>query len=131
MKKHFYTIGEVSNLLDLRPSVIRFWETEFSFIRPRREERRIRKYDEPTIQMLKRIKDMLYNQRFTIEGARQKLKAERRSARKGEPVSETIESPVPKQTAPIADNTAKQLLGELREKLLSIKIQCEQLKRNT
>lgn len=130
MKKHFYTIGEVSNLLDLRPSVIRFWETEFSFLRPRREERRIRKYDQDTILLLQRIKDMLYNQRFTIEGARQKLKAERRAVRKGEAITEPVEA-ISKPAHPIANDSTRMLLIELRERLLSIKTQCESLKRKS
>ncbi|MDZ4181742.1 MAG: MerR family transcriptional regulator [Candidatus Cloacimonadaceae bacterium] len=130
MKKHFYTIGEVSNLLDLRPSVIRFWETEFSFLRPRREERRIRKYDQDAILLLQRIKDMLYNQRFTIEGARQKLKAERRAARKGEAINEPVES-ISKPAQTIANDSARLLLIELRERLMSIKTQCESLKRKS
>ena len=81
MKKHYYTIGEVGNLLDLKPYVIRYWETEFYQLRPRKDEGRIRKYSEENILLLKKIKEMLYVQKFTIEGARQKLKADRKSNR--------------------------------------------------
>ncbi|MDD4310559.1 MAG: MerR family transcriptional regulator [Candidatus Cloacimonetes bacterium] len=77
MKKYYYTIGEVSNLLGVKAHVIRFWEGEFAALRPKKGEGRIRKYSEHHIELLKKIQDLLYNQRFTIEGARQKLKQER------------------------------------------------------
>lgn len=74
--KYYYTIGEVSNLIDVKPYVIRYWETEFSQLRPRKGKGRIRKYNDEQILLLKKIKNMLYEQRFTIEGARQRLKHE-------------------------------------------------------
>ncbi len=77
--KYYYSIGEVSNLIGVKPYVIRYWETEFKQLKPRKEEGRIRKYNDDQILLLKKIKYMLYDQRFTIEGARQKLKAERNS----------------------------------------------------
>lgn len=77
MKKYYYTIGEVSNLIDVKPHVIRYWESEFSALRPKKGDGHIRKYNEEHILLLKKIKYMLYTQRFTIEGARQKLKNER------------------------------------------------------
>ena len=84
MNKHYYTIGEVANLLQVKPFVIRFWETEFPQLRPKKDEGRIRKYNQENILLLQKIKDMLYTQKYTIEGARQKLKAERKEARKPE-----------------------------------------------
>lgn len=79
MKKFYYTIGEVSNLLELKPYVIRFWETEFPQLKPRKDKGRNRQYTEEHIELLHKIKDMLYAQKFTIDGARQKLKMERKS----------------------------------------------------
>lgn len=55
MKKHYYTIGEVSNILGVKPYVIRYWESEFSFLKPRKQEGRIRKYSEDNILLLKKI----------------------------------------------------------------------------
>ena len=78
MSKFYYTIGEVSNLLDLKPYVIRYWETEFSQLKPRKDHGRNRQFTEEHIELLRKIKDMLYNQKFTIEGARQKLKRDRK-----------------------------------------------------
>ena len=95
MKKHYYTIGEVGNLLELKPYVIRYWESEFTQLRPRKDDGRIRKYSEDNIVLLQKIKDMLYTQKFTIEGARQKLKAERKVARTSYGKDEQIELPFP------------------------------------
>jgi DNA-binding transcriptional MerR regulator len=79
MSKFYYTIGEVSNLLELKPYVIRYWETEFPQLRPRKEHGRNRQFTEEHIELLKKIKDMLYSQKFTIDGARQKLKNDRKA----------------------------------------------------
>lgn len=79
MKKFYYTIGEVSNLLELKPYVIRFWETEFPQLKPRKDHGRNRQFTEEHIELLRKIKDMLYNQKFTIDGARQKLKQDRKA----------------------------------------------------
>lgn len=72
MKKYYYTIGEVSNLLNVKPHVIRYWESEFPWIKPKKNSGRIRKYSEKQVLLLRKIYDLLYNQRYTIEGARQK-----------------------------------------------------------
>lgn len=124
MKKHYYTIGEVSNILGVKPYVIRYWESEFSFLKPRKQEGRIRKYSEENILLLKKIQDMLHNQRFTIEGARQKLKAERAAARRGEAL--------PQATQPQAQDEAQSTelqenLRELRGQLLEMRTQCRKL----
>ncbi len=120
MKKYFYTIGEVSNLLNEKPYVIRYWESEFSFLRPRREEGRIRKYSQENIELLRRIQDMLHNQRYTIEGARQKLKEERRSSRSGSATAK------PQAIQPSADLI--QILAGLRSSLEDIRSACRQLR---
>ncbi|MBM4400274.1 MAG: MerR family transcriptional regulator [Candidatus Cloacimonetes bacterium] len=78
MSKFYYTIGEVGNLLDLKPYVIRYWETEFPQLRPRKDRGRNRQFTEEHIELLRKIKDMLYNQKFTIDGARQKLKQDKK-----------------------------------------------------
>ncbi len=79
MSKFYYTIGEVSNLLDVKPYVIRYWETEFHQLKPRKDNGRNRQFTEEHIELLKKIKHMLYEQKFTIEGARQKLKSDRKA----------------------------------------------------
>ncbi len=123
MKKYFYTIGEVSNLLGEKPYVIRYWESEFSFLKPRKDEGRIRKYSEENIQLLKKIQDMLHNQRFTIEGARQKLKAERSAERNNRG---GVAAPASELLSP----KAKQVLLDLRTQLQKMQHQCKSLLRN-
>ncbi len=76
MKKYYYSIGEVSNLLDLKTHVIRYWESEFRQLRPQKTSGGNRKYSQKDIDLLTRIKDMLHNQKFTIEGARKRLASE-------------------------------------------------------
>jgi len=73
MKKYYYTIGEVCNLLQLKPHVLRYWEKEFPSLRPKKAAGRNRKYSSKDIELLKKIQYMLYTQKFTIDGARKKL----------------------------------------------------------
>ncbi len=74
MKKYYYTIGEVSNLLDLKAHVLRYWETEFPQVHPKKKFGRNRRYSPDDIDTLRKIKYMLHTQGFTIEGAKKKLK---------------------------------------------------------
>ena len=76
MKKYYYTIGEVGNLLDLKAHVLRYWETEFPQVHPKKKFGRNRRYSPDDIDILKKIKYMLHTQGFTIEGAKKKLKAD-------------------------------------------------------
>jgi DNA-binding transcriptional MerR regulator len=124
VKKHYYTIGEVSNILGVKPYVIRYWESEFSFLKPRKQEGRIRKYSEDNILLLKKIKDMLYNQRFTIAGARQKLKAERAAARRGETLPQATQ---PQARDEVLSTELQENLRELRGQLLEMRTQCRKL----
>lgn len=78
MSKFYYTIGEVSNLLDLKAHVLRYWEKEFPQVKPRKRLGRNRRYSPEDIELLKRIKHMLYEQRLTIEGARKKLQVQKK-----------------------------------------------------
>jgi DNA-binding transcriptional MerR regulator len=72
-KKLYYSIGEVSKITGLPASVLRFWETEFSGLRPAKNRAGKRVYREVEIDRLLLIKKLLYEERFTIEGARQYL----------------------------------------------------------
>lgn len=78
MNKYYYTIGEVCNLLELKAHVLRYWEKEFPQVKPRKRLGRNRRYTQEDIELLKKIKHMLYVQRLTIEGARKKLQSEKK-----------------------------------------------------
>jgi DNA-binding transcriptional MerR regulator len=78
-KKYYYTIGEVCNLLELKPYVLRYWETEFPQLKPRKTSGGNRKYTQKDIDLLSEIRDMLHLQKYTIEGARKKLQRKKKS----------------------------------------------------
>ena len=71
--KFYFKIGEVSSLLGVKPYVVRFWETEFD-LAPAKNRSRHRVYKKHEVQTLLEIRRLLYDERFTIEGARKKLK---------------------------------------------------------
>src|SRR5579864_6348253 len=80
--KLYFKIGEVSDLLGVEPYVLRFWETEFPHLTPKKSGTGHRLYRKKDVELLLRIKHLLYEKRFTIEGARQTLQAEGRSSSK-------------------------------------------------
>ncbi|MGZ8431838.1 MAG: MerR family transcriptional regulator, partial [Candidatus Deferrimicrobiaceae bacterium] len=71
--KFYFKIGEVSSLLGVKPYVVRFWETEFD-LAPAKNRSRHRVYKKHEVQTLLEIRRLLYDERFTIEGAQKKLK---------------------------------------------------------
>ncbi len=70
----YFRIGQISSILDLKPSVLRYWEQEFPFLVPVRLPSGHRVYSQENLQILQRIKDLLYNKGMTIDGARQLLR---------------------------------------------------------
>jgi len=67
---HKYSIGQACKVVDLPQSVLRYWETVFEELDPEKTPGGTRKYSEKDIEVILKIKDLLYNRRFTIEGAR-------------------------------------------------------------
>ena len=74
--KLYFKIGEVSDLLGVEPYVLRYWETEFTVLSPKKSGTGHRLYRRKDVELLLRIKHLLRDKRFTIEGARQSLQAE-------------------------------------------------------
>ena len=72
--KPFFKIGEAARLCAVKPYVLRYWETEFHSIRPQKTRSRQRLYRRKDIELLLTIRDLLYGQRFTIQGARARLR---------------------------------------------------------
>ena len=70
VKKLYNSIGEVSELTQLKAYVLRYWETEFSQLKPPKNRAGNRTYRQKDIEMILNIKDLLYNKKFTIDGAR-------------------------------------------------------------
>ena len=77
--KLFFRIGEVSRIADVQPSVLRFWESEFPAIKPRRTDSGQRVYRRKDVELILIIKQLLYEEKFTIKGARRHLKSRSRS----------------------------------------------------
>jgi len=77
--KLYFKIGEVSELLGVEPYVLRYWESEFPVLSPKKSGTGHRLYRRKDVELLLRIKHLLYEKRFTIEGARQSLHAEART----------------------------------------------------
>lgn len=72
--KHYFKIGEVSTIADVPTYVLRFWEKEFTKIRPTRTESGQRLYRKKDVELILKIKYFLYKKKLTIEGARQHMK---------------------------------------------------------
>ncbi len=100
--KTYYKIGEVARIAEVKTSVLRFWETEFPFVAPEKSGSGQRLYRQEDIVRILQIKDLLYKEKFTIEGVRKRLGS------KGQVVS-----------APQPDFT-RQILAEIRDDLLSL-----------
>jgi DNA-binding transcriptional MerR regulator len=71
----YYTIGEVSEVTGVKPHVLRYWETEFPSLRPKKNRAGNRSYRPRDIKAVLAIRDLLYKEKFTISGARKKIQA--------------------------------------------------------
>ncbi len=93
--KRYFTIGEVGDLCGVKPHVLRYWEQEFTQLRPMKRRGNRRYYQHHEVLMIRRIRDLLYDQGFTISGARNKLQElvqqERDKRRAGEVTLDGVE----------------------------------------
>jgi DNA-binding transcriptional MerR regulator len=85
--KLYFKIGEVSELLGVEPYVLRFWESEFPVLQPKKSGTGHRLYRRKDVELLLRIKHLLYEKRYTIEGARQSLVTKVRTVKARRPVT--------------------------------------------
>ena len=74
--KRYFTIGEVSELCGVKPHVLRYWEQEFTQLKPVKRRGNRRYYQHHEVLLIRRIRDLLYEQGFTINGARHRLESE-------------------------------------------------------
>lgn len=106
--KLYYRIGEVSELVGVEPHVLRYWEREFRTVRPSKTTKGHRVYSRRDIEQLRRVKDLLYQDGFTIAGAKRRL-------HQPEPAPTRSQEPaLPTQRAP------REELRALRDELLGI-----------
>lgn len=110
-QKLYYSIGEVSELLAVKPHVLRYWETQFPSLKPKKNRAGNRIYRVRDIKFILTIKNLLYEKGFTIAGARQKLR-------------ESSNSPdllIEQLNIPFADPDRQDLILSLKRDLLELK----------
>jgi len=98
-KRLYYKIGEACKALGIQPYVLRYWETEFPALTPSKSRSGQRVYSEKELEIIRRIKELLYEEGYTIAGAKKKLEAEMAAGGAGEALrdddDETPEAPEP------------------------------------
>lgn len=106
--KMAFKIGEVAELVGVKPYVLRYWETEFEALKPKKSKNNQRMYERRDVETLMTIKKLLYRDRFSIEGARAALKKMRRQSSKVREIRSMTE-----QVEDIRQGVYE-LLGEIR-----------------
>ena len=126
--KRYFTIGEVSELCGVKPHVLRYWEQEFTQLRPMKRRGNRRYYQHHEVLMIRRIRDLLYDQAFTISGARNKLQElvqnERDKKRAGEQLLSGVEDIAFEMDGPHAASLSQLLPSAmlyLRQELFEIR----------
>ncbi len=112
-KKLFYKIGEVGRITHLEPYVLRYWETEFPFLKPKKGRSGQRLYQQKDVEIILEIKRLLYDEKFTIEGVRKKLTRNYLSVLK-EPAPATMEDSL-KERLTIIKDRLKDILKFLQQ----------------
>jgi DNA-binding transcriptional MerR regulator len=115
--KLYFRIGEVSRLAGIKPYVLRFWETEFPLLGPKKSGTGQRMYRRKDVELVLEIKRLLYGERFTIEGARNLLDARSKAARAQKPERAAARKDAHKQGELFGDAAAalETVRKELRE----------------
>jgi DNA-binding transcriptional MerR regulator len=117
--KLYFRIGEVARLAGIKPYVLRFWETEFPSLGPKKSGTGHRLYRRKEVEMVLEIKQLLYEKRFTIEGARKFLETRgktepARTAKTVKPAKK-VQAELFPSASPVADSFLKDIRKELRE----------------
>lgn len=105
--KLYYSISEVSTITEVKPYVLRFWEKEFPSLRPKKNRSGNRVYQSKEIELVLKIKKLLYDDGYTIEGARHQLRNGRRSRTA---TAETNETPCVTDTVAAVKQEIKKLI---------------------
>ncbi len=114
-EKLYYSISEVSAETGVKAHVLRYWESQFSMLRPRKSRGGVRMYRPKDVELVHEIKDLLYGRGFTIAGARKKLLADRRRASvvEGAPEGQVQDAS--------ADQEPIEILKEIRRELSDLR----------
>ena len=142
--KRYFTIGEVSDLCGVKPYVLRYWEQEFTQLKPMKRRGNRRYYQHHEVLLIRRIRELLYDQGFTISGARNQLGESATPHRVGaastamaldvepgrsdaaalngdEPSQDSIETSAEAEPATACPPVAELAMAQLRQELLSIR----------
>ncbi|RQS61869.1 MerR family transcriptional regulator [Burkholderia sp. Bp8963] len=115
--KRYFTIGEVSDLCGVKPHVLRYWEQEFTQLRPVKRRGNRRYYQHHEVLLIRRIRELLYEQGFTINGARNRLESPG-GAHDAEPAAESTAAEQARAPARTAGATVD--VAALRQALLDV-----------
>ena len=100
--KRYFTIGEVSELCGVKPHVLRYWEQEFTQLKPVKRRGNRRYYQHHEVLLIRKIRELLYEQGFTISGARNRLDGQE-STETSAPIAAPVIESVQSMTAQLAD----------------------------
>ncbi|HCT41665.1 MAG: MerR family transcriptional regulator [Moraxellaceae bacterium] len=112
--KRYFTIGEVSELCDVKPHVLRYWEQEFPQLKPVKRRGNRRYYQRQDVMIIRNIRSLLYEQGYTIGGARLQL-TDVRPAERDEPVAAVSSSALPSSGGGIFHVVVKDMIRELEQ----------------
>ncbi len=120
--KLYYKIGEVAKFTGVKTHVLRYWETEFKAIRPNKSRSNQRLYRKQDVDLILHLKDLLYNQGFTIAGARKKLREKPAKNIEVPAVNESSTAKADDQLAlPLTGSINPKILKEIRQDILNLK----------
>ena len=114
--KRYFTIGEVSDLCAVKPHVLRYWEQEFTQLKPVKRRGNRRYYQHHEVVLIRRIRDLLYEQGFTINGARQRLESDTLDSSL---VTDAVDKPFRalRSTTALSPDQLRQVIEEIRQLL--------------
>jgi DNA-binding transcriptional MerR regulator len=107
--QEFFSIGEVCELTDLKPHVLRYWESQFRFLSPAKNRSGNRVYQRREVELILLVKHLLYTEKYTIEGARQKVDEQK----KGGELRSAARAALTLQTLDALESELKQMLRVL------------------
>ena len=132
-EKQYFKIGEISDILELERYVLRYWESEFKIIKPSRTRAKQRLYHRKDLDILVEIKQLLYDERLTIAGAKRRLQMVKKQAITDKKKTKMIKSSTYKkesdsQVVRTVDNPSFENLGDHKELLFDIRKELELLR---
>jgi len=132
-EKQYFKIGEISDILELEPYVLRYWESEFNIIKPSRTRSKQRLYHRKDLEILVEIKHLLYDERLTVAGAKIRLQKMKKQAITDKKKTKMIKSSTYKkesdgQVVRTDDNPSFENLDDHKELLFDIRKELELLR---